>query len=304
MPYRLLPLPVILLVQAAIAQSHYTARLPAAQSIDSLRTPDQVLAFVKGLEKYDTNVSLHRNNPLYGGRVREKRRQDFGALPYEKADLDGNGYTDLLFNGYQYQQGYSFPWTRIILWFGGDSLRVIGWHKDLMAAKAIRLGDQLSIRTLRADGIDTLVWFQDNFIERVPPQKHRIQEIRYEFCPCGLSLEGSFHMTIYGDSVKLITDAAISPGTRVDSGGFFVARLDTALRHRLYALLERVDFPHLMERYHSQSTDQPMGELEITYDQGKRKTISFDGLEGTWGMSALHALLLELEDTLSWTKID
>jgi len=313
MPYRLLLLPVLLLVQTAIAQtaiaqSHDDYYRPSVSSIDSLQTPVQVLAFIRSIHTYNNrNITISRHKPLSKDFLSEKKIQDFGALPYEKADFDGNGYTDLLFNGYQYLDGHSFPLSFIVLSYGKNKFWMVGRYHNasFFLAKTILVGGQPGLRTLNHTGSDTLVWFQDGFIENVRPQKHAIGEIRYEFLNGGLSGDSPLKMTIYGDTVKLIKEEPdISPEDRIDSGGFFIARLDTASHRRLYTLLEHLDFPHLKEHYVLGGFDLSEASLEITYDNGKKKTISDYGMEGTWGLRALYALLWHFRATLVWYKAD
>jgi len=50
--------------------------------------------------------------------------------------------------------------------------------------------------------------------------------------------------------------------------------------------------------------DASTGLLEITYDRGKKKTINDYGAVGTYGLSALQSLLLELPSTQQWIKTD
>jgi len=325
MLYRLWLLPLLLLVQIAIAQSnHVPIRVP-----DSLNNEDQVLAFVQNLKAVYGLLSFHPNRPIYGLRDHEKKAQDFGALSYEKADLDNNGYIDLLFNGYETQSDYSFPLSLVTLFFDRDSLRVIRLPDetffDFFTAKTVYINGQAFLHILqisrksreewrpgshRAIHIDytehrsdTLLWFQNNFIERIRPVKHSVTKIRYVIGG-GMTLIGAVRLTIRGDSVKLEKEADASPEKPMDYGGVFITRLDSGTSHRLYTLLEYLDFPHLKNNYQVRGTDAPTGTLEITYDRGKKKTISDYGAMGTYGLSALQSLLLELPNTQQWTRTD
>ena len=148
---------------------------------------------------------------------------------------------------------------------------------------------------------DTLVWFQNDFIERTRPVKHSIEKIRY-LLSGGMSPAGAFRLNILGDSVKLEKEADASPDNLIARGGVFICKLDTSTRNRLYALLHHLDFPHLKNQYRTRGTDASTGLLEITYDRTKKKTIDDYGAEGTYGLSALQSLLIGLLNTQQWTR--
>jgi len=153
MPYRLVLFPLLLLVQTVFAQSSpITVRSPR-QAIDSLHTEEQVLAFVKSVAVNFKELHFHPHKPIYGIRDHEKKARDFGALPYEKVDLDNNGYTDLLFNGYEEHSSYSFPGTLVIFSFGGDSLRIEQFPKeiyfDFFAAKTVHIDGHVFLHALQ-----------------------------------------------------------------------------------------------------------------------------------------------------------
>lgn len=325
MVYRLLPLPLLLLAQIVIAQSNRVA----TKIIDSLNNEDQVLVFVQKLDVVYGHLSFHPNKPIYGLRDHEKKAQDFGALSYEMADFDNNGYTDLLFNGYEEQSGYNTPLSLVILFFSRDSFRVVRLPEeiffDFFTAKTVYIGDQAFLHILqisrktreewhpRARRVtqvnytehrsDTLAWFQNSFIERVKPVKRSVEKIRY-LLNGGMTLTGAVRLTIRGDSVKLEKEADVSPKNPIDYGGVFIARLDTGTFYRLYTLLQYLDFPHLKNNYRARGTDASTGILEITYNRGKKKTINDYGAIGTYGLSALQSLLLELPNTQHWIRID
>jgi hypothetical protein len=324
MAYRFTLLQLLLVGQSVIAQPNQTRF--TADSIDSLNNDDQVLAFVRKAYA-NQQIFFHPTKFIYGDRDHERKAREFGAHPYEKADLDNDGYTDLLFNGYEGQSDSNIPLVLVIFCNNGNKLRVERLPDeiffDFFAAKILRIDDQTCLHALQISRkrreewrpgsrrvklidyterrSDTLVWFQNCFIERERPVEHHIEKIRY-YLGGGSSPISDIRLTIIVDSVKLEKTTDGIPSTPLDSGGVFTCRLDSASRDLLYSLLRYIDFPHLKENYQMRGTDAATGILEITYDRGKKKVIEDYGAMGTYGLAALETLLSGLVKSQDWTK--
>lgn len=91
--------------------------------------------------------------------------------------------------------------------------------------------------------------------------------------------------------------------SKTDSGGVFVARLSRATYSRITGVLNQINFPDLERHYAVQATCNPTGEIGIVYNNGNTKEISDYGLCGTYGLTALQDLLLNLYKTEQWTFI-
>ncbi|MBS1663604.1 MAG: hypothetical protein JST68_21355 [Bacteroidetes bacterium] len=266
----------------------------AAQTIDSLRTEDEVLAFVKNLSGQD---------------------KFFKGVPYyAMADFDNNGRQDLLFC----RTTPNNPFCIVVMAFGKDSFRVIELATrrglDSFQARLLMLDGKPCIRTSlfrpvlasppslwKRDNkrlfVDTLTYLFDEFIHRGPLQKHQIEKIEF-----GLS-GGTASMSTYSILIKNDSAWMDELNYNTGAGGIYKARLNKTFYRRLYTLLDHIDFPDFEDRYEPLGTDGASFHFEIRYDQGKKKMI-LDGEPGvTPGLSLLEDLFVKLKDSLSWTPL-
>jgi hypothetical protein len=303
---------------AFIILSSTISFFPYCQTIDSLHNDEQVLSFIRGLrEEYKNYGFLPSKQPGRHNPYQEKAAL-FGALTYEKADFDHNGHMDLLFNGYA---GYGYTTTLVVLSFGRDSFPIRDLSSAdrfaLFVAKTVTFGGLAYIKTLlgtfkwKDNGrvasyhqrIDTLAWAFDEFIERTKPCACSIEKV--QFCVGGgLGFFVMRQIEVRPGSAILELGQAVHPGPSIfDSGGLFVAKIDSATSARIFEILRYINFPHLKSRYEVGWTDQLTGQLAILYNIGKIKEISDYGLIGTFGLAAVERILLSLCTTQHWKRI-
>ena len=294
-----------------------------SQNIDSLRTDRAVLSFVRSLDKYYKNLYIVPPKPVLGLEDYEARYREFGSEVYEKADFDGNGLTDLLFNGYLTNNEENHDCRRVsfvVLSFGNDSFRVkdikLGSFTQFFAARKIILGGQNCIATLNSDWgykdknvknihnrLDTLAYVLDEFIERTKPNMDTIKKI--EYCVGGglgffqgLKLSITDTISIMGCERSLPDMVSV-----IDSGGVFRMRTDYVANSRIWGLLRHIDISHLANHYEVPWTDALEGSLTITYNNGTVKQIDDYGLIGTYGLAALQRTLIGVRNLKHWKKI-
>lgn len=294
------------------------------QVIDSLQTDEQVLSFITALNGNYKNISLRPPKRVFGLQDYQKRINQFGSVSYEKADFDRNGLTDLLFNGYQDDEednGECSRLTLVIMSFPNDSIQIhqltLGFFISFFTARTLNINGQTFIRTLTVkynynskrrqelfeERYDTLTYRFSTFLETSKEVHHQIQGITY--CVCG-GLGGSapFRLNIFGDSVSMsIGEYLRSPKSSMDSGGVFIAKIDSITVSRLYGILDYINFTNLKNAYASSSVDDLEGFITIIYDKGKIKKVSDRGHIGTYGLAALEKIFMELIDAQHWKKI-
>jgi hypothetical protein len=146
--------------------------------------------------------------------------------------------------------------------------------------------------------IDTLAWKFNAFIEKKQPVKRRIAQIDYNSWN-GLAFWTNITLRIINDSVRLKKQRFEGRG-----GGAYLTRLDSNSAHRLYELLDAIDFVSLRDSFRIGASDATTGTLKITYDDGQTKMISDYGTCGTYGLAELHHLLYGLTETQLWVYAD
>jgi hypothetical protein len=289
--------------------------------IEKLTTTDEIVQFVHRVAPEYGSISSKLGFRLTSHDSLDSLVKAYHLQSFEKADLDGNGLTDLIFNGsrYSYSRSDSFanPLSLAILSFGSDSFRVRDLslnHFEDIAAHPILLGGKPYIQTFRVSQIyngeeyhaeyhiDTLAWECNAFIEKRLPVKRKITQIDYTGLN-GLAFWSDITLRIINDSVRLIKER-LEGFNGLVRGGVFLTRLDSNTGQRLYGLLDAMDFARLKDSYSISARDATTGTLKITYGNGQTKTITDYGTCGTYGLAELHQLLYDLTETQHWADAD
>ena len=310
MAFRLLLAPILILgMTRCMAQ------------IEQLSTDDEIVQFVRKVAPGYDSISSRLG-------FRQIARASFDSLvrayhiqSFEKADLDGNGRTDLIFNGSKYYQSttgpVAEPLSLAILSFGKDSFYVrelkLDHFEDIMA-RPVQLGGKQYLQAIRVNQryfagayhaiyhIDTLVWAFNAFIEKRPVVKRKITKIDYSSFN-GLAFWGNMTLRIARDSVRMKKDLyEYYNGEK--TGGVMLTRLDSSTCQRLYGLLNAIDFVSLKDSFEISSYDASTGALRISYDDDRTKTITDYGTCGTYGLAEIHQLLYGLTETQHWADAD
>ena len=289
--------------------------------IEKLTTEDEVVNFVRKVAPEYGSISSKFGFRRITHASFDSLVKIYHLKSFEKADLDGNGLTDLIFNGseYSYSESDSIarPISLAILSFGKDSLCV----RDLslenfedVAAHLLWLDGKPYIQTFHAKlrmidteyhaeyHIDTLAWKFNVFIEKKAPIKRKITQIDYNAWN-GLAFWTDITLRIIGDSARL-TKERNDDLHGIDRGGVFLTRLDPNTSQRLYGLLGAMDFASLKDSFHIEAFDATTGNIKITYDDGQTKIIMDYGICGTYGLAEFHRLLYGLTATQHWVNAD
>ena len=285
--------------------------------IEKLTSPDEILQFVRKVAPDYGSISSKMGFRRIKQTSFDSLAKAYHLQSFEKVDLDGNGLTDLVFNGsrYSYSQSDSFaePLSLAILSFGKDSFVVRDLSLDLfqdIAAHIVQIDGKPYIQTIRVTqhridtgyyaeyDIDTLAWKLNAFIEKKPPVKRKIAQIEYNSWN-GLAFWTNITLRIVNDSVRLKKQRLEGRG-----GGVYLTRLDFNTAQRLYGLLDAIDFANLKDSFSIGAFDATTGTLKISYDDGQTKMITDYGTCGTYGLAELHNLLYGLTETQPWVNAD
>jgi hypothetical protein len=291
-----------------------------SQTIDRLKTDEEVLGFVRNLNEYNKKLYILPPKPVFGLQDYVSKIRKFGSMAYEKADFDNNGQTDLLFNGYSDDDRGNQTCRRrslVVLSFGKDSFRIReltnGHFIEFFTARKIRLGEKncIVIFTIVQDNpesgkgldrIDTLTYVADEFIEKTLPDNDSVTKI--EFCASGGFFFQGLRLTMTSANSIMERDVSLrSKDTKIDNGGTFQAKIDALTSAKILELLKYIDIWHLKDDYEVGWTDDLTGVLTITYQNGKVKRIKDYGMIGTYGLAALQRTLIDLRDSQHWVKI-
>lgn len=229
---------------------------------------------------------------------------------WSRADLDGNGRTDLLVTG-------SFPGsgraTRVLLDSGQRRLHpgwLGGYGDDCAVAQLVPMRGQAGIRYVHlrypapfsSPGpprsvclVDTLVFHEGQLVEYNPaPHDYRIERVEYSAGACFGTCP------IYTLALTAAGAATYRAEEFVPRKGTFTATVPAPARQQLWHLLNYLDFPRLQDSYTLPITDMSTGTLTITYAGGRVKTITDYGQQGTLGLGRAYELLEVLRTSQRW----
>jgi hypothetical protein len=282
--------------------------------IDSLHSDREVLGVIRTLDMEYPFIEFEPDTPVYALPDYRERLIAFGEQRWQKGDIDGNGHTDLLFNGYMNKDGESRQYSIVVLSFGGDSLRqqeISGAH-GFFAAKIIRYNgyDDVAISYLEAieDSTqkkgyhltareDTLTAYDGRMLEVPPPTLHNIETL-------------TVHEEIGGDSIVVMRDTiywhkndATPPDFRRDSGVLhndsinLYTLADPKAGQELLSLAAGIRFERLNPEL--LVPNKIMRNFSSTwyfkYDGGKRSKFTSDGLIGSYRLQAMEIRLGDLK---------
>lgn len=318
---------ILLTLLCACARTRILAQIPThpqtqtgaqKNAIDSLQTPAQVETFLQQFHSRDDRTTLSTTKSvittLSPGRIR-----DFGAVSYEKGDFDGNGTTDLLFNGYMdyYSNDNVYPRTGIILSVGPHSYRYTDLTRigaQSLVAKKLTIGGRDYICTLAhrppahvdwndlPDMIDTLNYIDGYWLDYAQrPHPHRYQQIKYGYSSGAMSIEPvEYGLTIRGDTAEM--ERLQFDKNTADSIWYedSTCMLIPAISRKLYDILNNADFPAFKDDYDIPATDQSISDIRIDYDDDEFKLIRDYGLDGTFSLVALYDLMDTIVATQHW----
>lgn len=244
--------------------------------------------------------------------------------PWEKADFENNGFTDLLIIAKDTNESFTddhydiecimdsgenrFFVKSLTAFFLNNSIATVRMVDSLPSIIYYDLdnpntyyidykGDTLP----RPFKKDTLIFKFGGFIEyNKKSDIYDIQNIKFETSGCFGSCpifkldidknkNGSYTATRHNKSDK---------GEKIE--GTFKTRINLDDYKAVEELLSYINFPKLKDRYTVNWTDDQTATLTITYNNGKTKTISDYGQQGSFGLRQLYELLYALRLNQNW----
>ncbi|KOS08388.1 hypothetical protein AM493_16470 [Flavobacterium akiainvivens] len=253
---------------------------------------------------------------------------------YIKADLDNNGYTDLVVTGVNrtYTSANTHPdmlveWSRdfnafVLMNFGAGNVKLHDltdglWYGLVPKVETINSQPTLVVyKPPMKKGITgpgkpetrtVLRYAFGDFVEyNSAPPVFSIEEIEYATTGCmgecpifKLSMEQNSKATFkaeYYNYTKPWQQGELLNGT-------YKTTLKEADYTQIKTLLNYLDFPHLQDNYNVSWTDDQSAVLKITYNGGKVKTITDYGVQGTYGLRYLHRILYALRLNQDWNQV-
>lgn len=269
--------------------------------IDDVKTADDIHRILIDIESRDSDfVATAQAIGIHESTKECKRINDsLGVRPWTRADLDGNGHSDLLAVGMKEDRFtvlcimdsgrdhfYTAPLTTLD--FQSSTYPVVRVINGQCAILYYSHRAKHSwIDTVYTLYVDTLI-FRSGFLTEInlhPVERH-ISEISF-------SREGGWG----ADWVSVFMDTS-GPVSR----DMYKTPEGKARFMELSDLLNYSDFSHLDSSYTVQWTDDQTATLKITYDGGKVKKIEDYGLQGSFALMHIYDRLYDIYQECSRQK--
>lgn len=286
-----------------------------ANRIDSLKTDDDVVAFLKSInpdfrsDKYK-QIELHNTEQVRKDLDCDGMASQWQIQNWEKADFNGDGRTDLLILLYWYDYGvYS------VIDNGDGTFKFLtlsyNIYEKCELAKALSLNDQhlllyyqkvqkqVQVKNTRGfksvPEIDTLIYKYGGFVEWNPhPSSYAIDSIEFRTSACfGSCPVFSIDMDKNGNAVY---NAQVYNSKR----GKFTATLKNENLNEIAGLINYISVKDLNNNYKVSWTDDQTCWLRIRFSDGSVKEISDYGLKGTFGLRLLYSMFFDLRSNQDW----
>ncbi len=330
-----------------------------ATKIDSLETEADIQTFVQKLKypffryrEHDDSIKIYKSLEKFElKKIKDFDRyhdKDYDSLTkaiadsiginksFYKADIDNNGFTDLLIIGddKSCSGGTLEPNTTrscdysvyALMNFGNDSINPVNlinrdFLRDAIVPKITQINGKTSLliferptyggadykkipdvkKTELAYKAGTFVEYNNNLKE------YTIEKIEYETEPCFGSCP-IFELKINKDrsvTLNAIEFNSLEPNLweydiSRELKGQFKSNIDKEHYKEIIDLLNYLDFPTLEEHYYVMATDLSSCTLTITYNNGKTKVISDYGKTGTLGLKKVYEMIANLRTNQEW----
>lgn len=276
-----------------------------ANKIDELKTDEDVERFIhkqnrKLKDFYITSIEI-----LYYDTLQQKIADSLGVKPWQKADFDNNGLSDLLVYGSWdgnkcliaiIDDGNKFVFRFLSRGFFDDvyfpAVTTINKQPFLILNKSCDFCSDIGKQIISTD---TLIYKFGDFIEpNFNTPSYKIEKIEFSTTMC-FGTCPVFELEIKSDRTAKYHAIQYNNET-----GKFKTIIDPANFELIISLLNYIDFPNLKDDYNVNWTDDQTCILTITYDNGKKKIISDYGKLGTHGLSMIYSKLFKLRENQKW----
>jgi hypothetical protein len=288
---------VIALILAILAMG-IASFAQTRNEIDDLKTAADVNAFLNKLKpELAKEAGLDTKAAAPSG---------FGKNTFHKVDINNDGATDLIVDA---KRLLAFLWkangkAEIIPLDGGI---FIVYRYSLASVAKKDAETLLTIRLVMAPGMPeqdiyvekTLVYKFGGFLEyNAKPDDLKVEKILFSTSGCYGTCP-VFDMEIDKDG-----KAAYNAKHYNDlQDGKFSGTIGSPVYAKIVQNINYIGLQDLKPEYSVPWTDDQTATLTITYNGGKKKTISDYGMIGTFGLKLLYGQLSDLRGTVDWTKL-
>jgi hypothetical protein len=286
-----------------------------ANKVDSLKTDKDVETFIFSQLVNKNALPIFKIKDLYRTDIQRKTAKKLGVKPWQKADFNLDGRTDLLvhfkFRGessnllvvFIDQGNYFSPINFSGFGFEEKLYYPIVYFDDKQPLLKLYRGCNYCYNNMKIIyDTATLIYKFGDFIEYVkdiPPCKIEKISITTSLCDGDCP---TFVFSIDSNRVAKYFDLIYNNPDIPDFGDEYVSEVDSVKYAELIEIINGIDIINLHESYFSGLIGSSKYTLNITYNGGLTKRIEDHGTTGTYGLRMIYGLLFEIKSTQKWVK--
>ena len=271
----------------------------SANRIDSLNTDEEVLAFLKSVNPDFNNpkfnsIELRDNNTLRKDLACGGVADSWQLNNWTKADLDGNGTTDLLVMLYWYDYG-----VYAVLDKNDGKFELHALSKNISdkceMAKVISLNDKAHLLYYLNKKTDTLVFRHGGFVEagRISTADE-IDSVQFRTGYCFGSCP--VFMIRFDKNGNAVYEAK----TYNPKQGNFTGTLSNQNLVEIIDLINYAGLRNLNDNYSVSWSDDQTSWLRVKYKDGTVKEIKDYGMQGNFALRLIYSKFLALRTNQAW----
>jgi len=327
---------ILLVFSSCKNKTEYIKTKTILSEIDNLKSKSEIENFIqksdtnfrkfelKNLQEFSRSNSNDSINKILANKLNVKTN-------FTKTDFDNNGYTDLLVIGDNHdctsfrpgiegEESCSFS-PIVLMNYGKNKTQIfrvdMEWGKSIVPkVESVNSQPFLVIYQQKIKDWEKKLYEQSkkiltfkfgNFIEyNENPKINKISKIEFATSGC-FGTCPVYKLTLNRDSLSIFNAQYynFNKNREVTYGkeeGVFTTTINKIEFDKLEEILNYCDFDNLYKEYSVMHTDDQTGDLKITYNNGKVKTISDYGMIGTYGLKTLYKKLAELRFNQKWRK--
>ena len=306
-------------------------------AIDSLNTPEQVEWLIAKTDTLFKKFTLKKVQDIEcrvcdSSLVNLANRLKINNT-YYKADFDNNGYTDLLvtgvnktYTGENYDPNLDVEYSKefnalVMMNFGKDKIKLYDLTSTMYNAMVptveyfgiepflvvYKPGHTSRIKQFRSKETKLRLIFKSNyFIEYNPnPVTYDFEKIEYSTTGC-YGMCPIFELAIKKNGQATLLAKNYNYTEKWQKGTLLNGSYKTSIQDEqmkeITDLFNYLHFANLKDDYTVPWFDDQTGILKVTYNDGKVKTITDYGLQGTYGLKEVHDVLFKLRTNQKWTR--
>jgi len=287
------------------------------RAIDSIKSDEQVQQLVRATDEDYKTFKVSSRLRFADKRV-EKQYRQAKVKAWEKVDIDGNGYTDLLITGTHHNEHSKVV---CLLDMGNGRLLVKSFNRHFYRfcpiAKVVYDGTQplisytdfdkpiLVIDSLQDKKSFLLTYKFGGLVEynKQPGKQGAVDSIMYEshfayhdVITSKQTIDATGNSTYYSCEWPVLDESKKTCES-------LKTVIDAQTLREISGLIGYLDIEHLQPEYSTNFNHVPSATLRMVFRNGRKIEVYDEGEMGTFGLMRLYALLGQLRKSQSWQPI-